>query len=249
MRPTDSIALGGMEFYWDVFLASFFVSLFIIVFTFFFFRTVVLFVQAAHIRRTQEYQAKLNVAHLLGVAVTLKQIHQRKNEVIRSCDVCCICLVRLFTSYASFSTRICYVIDVCTDAMYTPVSGSTKRRPRIAGSALFSLLPPRMRREMVSIGTLFNGRERRVPAVQICYFNRRAAVRVCSSLSRSKWISQKFHSSQADHGGHWCVAVDVSISVSPCLSALNRACLPSTRDRSKSHDIPGALEFDRAGRM
>jgi len=96
MWPANSTALGGMEFYWDVFLASFVLSLFFVVFTFFFVRTVVLFMMAVHRRRTQEYQSKLNVAHLLGVAVTLKQIHQRKNEIIRSCDVCSICLVRLY---------------------------------------------------------------------------------------------------------------------------------------------------------
>jgi len=89
MWPTNSIALGGMEFYWDVFLASFALSLF----TFFFVRTVVLFMMAVRRRRTQEHQSKLNVAHLLGVTVTLKQIHQRKNEIIRNCDICSICLV------------------------------------------------------------------------------------------------------------------------------------------------------------
>ena len=105
MWATNSIALGGMEFYWDVFLASFALSLFFVVFTFFSVRTVVLFTMAVRRRRSQEYQSKLNVAHLLGVTVTLKQIHQRKNEIMRNCDVCSICLVMRI---ALATTIVCY---------------------------------------------------------------------------------------------------------------------------------------------
>ena len=66
---------------------------------------VVIFVRAEHRRRTQEHESKLKLAHLLGVTVKLKQIHQRKKEIIRNCDVCSICLVMRI---ALATTIVCY---------------------------------------------------------------------------------------------------------------------------------------------
>jgi len=94
--------------------------------------------------------------------------------------------------------------------MCTTVSGTTQRQSRNAVPALFSLLPPRMHPKMVSIGTLFNRRESRVPAVQIRYFNRGGVVCGCSSLSRSNWISQTYNSSQTLF---WDLAMLYSIHV------------------------------------
>jgi len=111
-------------------------------------------------------------------------------------------LERLCTKYAPFWTHRCYLIDICSDATCTTVSGTTQRHPRNAVSALFSLLPPRMHPKMVSIRTLFDGRERRVPTVQIRYVTRNDVVGACGSLSRSKRSSQTYNTSQAEHAGH-----------------------------------------------
>jgi len=123
-------------------------------------------------------------------------------------------LERLCTNYAPFSTHRCYLINICTDAMCTTVSGTTQRHSRNAVSALLSLLPPRMHPKMVSIRTLFDRRERRVSAVQIRYVTRNDVVGACSSLSRSKRSSQKYNSSQDEHGGRCWNALGESESQS-----------------------------------
>jgi len=88
MWPRNSIALDSMDSYWGVFVASFFFSLLCALLLF-----AVVFLYR---RRVEVYPANLNVQH----TATLKQIIGKKNGTIPKCDVCSICLVRLFKSCA-----------------------------------------------------------------------------------------------------------------------------------------------------
>jgi len=166
----------GMEFYWDVFAASFFLVLLGIILAACFFRTVVLCIIVLHSKRTQKHQShesKRNVAHLLGVPLTWKQIHQRKKDFFQNCDVCSICLVRLFTSSATFLIHQFCERNTRTNTMCTMVSGDSKQTSGTASATLFTLLPPKVHRKLVSHRTLFKRRERRVPAVQTRCLNGR----------------------------------------------------------------------------
>ena len=175
---TSLIALAGMEFYWDVFALSFVLTMLGMIITVCIVRTVILFILVVHRKRAREHQSKLKVAHLLGATLTLKQVHQRKNESIHNCDVCSICLVRLSTSSALCLTRPCHALMGPSPSLFPLFSGATNRKTKVAASALLTLLPPRVHRKMVPSGPLLQGRKRRVSAVQTRCCNRHGQTRV-----------------------------------------------------------------------
>ena len=92
--PRRFIKLDSMEFYWDVFIPSFFLSLLFAVFLFGSCVTIVLLYR----RCAQVYQSNRKVKHLLAATNTLKHLINLKNARLPNSDVCSICLVRLFNS-------------------------------------------------------------------------------------------------------------------------------------------------------
>jgi hypothetical protein len=83
-----------MEFYWDVFFISFFLSIFFVAFAAFFLRIVMSCAIQLHKKYTVERQTKTMVARLLDSSLIFKQTYQGETGIKRDYDVCSICLVR-----------------------------------------------------------------------------------------------------------------------------------------------------------
>ena len=109
MWPGNSIALDSMDFYWDVFVASFFSSLLCALFLFCCSVAVVFLYR----RRVEAYQANLNVQHLLGLG----------SQYVLACQSILQNIFKLV--FTGNFHEACFALSVTQRAM--PLSFSSKR--------------------------------------------------------------------------------------------------------------------------